>query len=876
MAEHDGATPWPITGRQDELGIIAAALTRASGGVIVSGPAGVGKTRLAAEAARIARSRGLVVGWVRATASSRAIPLGAVAALLDASETAGEGVDLLGRVRRSLAARAAGRRMLLCVDDGHLLDEASAALVHLLVVTGDALVVMTVRAGHAMPDALQALGKDEHCVVVDLEELTPVAMARLLEDVLAAPVDGRSREALWALTRGNPLFLREVVRLGRTDGTLARDDGVWRWRGRLSPGARLADVVGVRVDGLTPVERTVLELVAVAGQLGVDALAPAEADALSRLEDAGLVSRRRDERRSLVEVAHPLHAEAVVAQMAGGRRDALHARLAEDVESRGARRGGDQLRVAVWRLEAGGGGSTLFQQAAAQALAALDPALAERLARAAIRRDGGFGAHLLLGRALAAQGMADESADLLARLIDDAPGDDGRVAAAIGAAGNLFWARGGPDEAGALLEAVGRRVASRSARDRIEAEQVRLLAASGRPAEALATAGPLLARRGVADVVRVRAATGAAEALLTCGRISRALEVVDENLPAARGERHELPQAEVVLLGLRGLALRHAGRLVEATRSSEALYRSMLGRGSALPSAVEGISLASIWLARGRVGTASRLFRESAVLLRDADAVGMRAVALAGVAQAAAQGGDTLASRDAVAELDDTLLGHRAFSVELDLARAWSAASDGERTRAGAILTAAAAEARAGGRSVHAVQALHALARLGGAASAAPDLAVLAEGVEGPFAATAAAHAAALARGDADGLEAVAESLAGIGSVLVSAETWLAAAAAHSRDGREARARAAATRGAHLLRRCEGAAPPTLPDAPAEDLTRREHEIAVLAAAGLSSREIAGRLVISVRTVDNHLLRVYRKLGVSGRRALADLLRERD
>ena len=48
-------------------------------------------------------------------------------------------------------------------------------------------------------------------------------------------------------------------------------------------------------------------------------------------------------------------------------------------------------------------------------------------------------------------------------------------------------------------------------------------------------------------------------------------------------------------------------------------------------------------------------------------------------------------------------------------------------------------------------------------------------------------------------------------------------------------------------------------------------EIARLAAAGASSKEIAGELVVSVRTVDNHLAAVYRKLGISSRAELAQL-----
>lgn len=54
-----------------------------------------------------------------------------------------------------------------------------------------------------------------------------------------------------------------------------------------------------------------------------------------------------------------------------------------------------------------------------------------------------------------------------------------------------------------------------------------------------------------------------------------------------------------------------------------------------------------------------------------------------------------------------------------------------------------------------------------------------------------------------------------------------------------------------------------------DGLTRREREIASLAARGMSSPEIARTLFVSVRTVDNHLQRVYAKLGISKRSELA-------
>jgi DNA-binding CsgD family transcriptional regulator len=55
-------------------------------------------------------------------------------------------------------------------------------------------------------------------------------------------------------------------------------------------------------------------------------------------------------------------------------------------------------------------------------------------------------------------------------------------------------------------------------------------------------------------------------------------------------------------------------------------------------------------------------------------------------------------------------------------------------------------------------------------------------------------------------------------------------------------------------------------------LTGREREIATLAAQGVQSREIAEQLFLSVRTVNNHLQRIYTKLGVTSRRELAQTL----
>src|SRR5262249_25627511 len=107
-----------------------------------------------------------------------------------------------------------------------------------------------------------------------------------------------------------------------------------------------------------------------------------------------------------------------------------------------------------------------------------------------------------------------------------------------------------------------------------------------------------------------------------------------------------------------------------------------------------------------------------------------------------------------------------------------------------------------------------------------------------------------------------------LGVNLRAAEAASQASALYRRDGRMASARAAAARAHALLERCENCRTPPLVPAVADELTPREQEIATLAAAGLSSREIAARLVVSSRPVENHLQHIYTKLGVTGREAL--------
>jgi hypothetical protein len=398
------------------------------GGVVIAGPAGVGKTRLLAEVEALARERGCAVEWVRASRSARSIPLGAFAALLPAAdERLPEGVELLARTRHALAQRAAGRRLVLCVDDGQLLDDASAALVHQLVAAGEAFVVVSVRRDEPGPDALRALWKDDLCAFLELGELSRGEVEALLEVALGSPIAGSSVNALWELTRGNALFLRELVRHGLDRGLLTQGGGIWRWRGEVEAGTRLAELVGVRIKDVGESERPVLELVAVGAPLEVGLLESGELAALETLERSELVQRRADGRRRFADVAHPLHGEAVRAQLTPTRLEAIYERLAAAVDARGGRRRGDLLRIAMWRLEGGTKGDPeLFARAADHALAVPDVVLAERLARAALQERESFAVRLTLGRALAGAGRGSEAQRVLSGLAAQAADDRAR------------------------------------------------------------------------------------------------------------------------------------------------------------------------------------------------------------------------------------------------------------------------------------------------------------------------------------------------------------------------------------------------------------------------------------------------------------------
>jgi hypothetical protein len=251
---------WPLTGRAAELDAIAAAMSSDDArGVVLIGAAGVGKSRLAREAVALAATRGWAIRAVAATSAVATIPFGAFAPLAPRNLVAADRFELLRDLAAAIVSGAGGRRLLLAVDDTHLLDESSAALLHQLATATPAFALCTVTADASVPEPVAALWKDGHASRVQVAELLRPDSDRLLAVALGAPVEAETSEELWRLTEGNALFLREVVLAALEGGTLTRRDGSWRWTGRLPVTGRLAEIVELRLGHLNPAERQVAE-----------------------------------------------------------------------------------------------------------------------------------------------------------------------------------------------------------------------------------------------------------------------------------------------------------------------------------------------------------------------------------------------------------------------------------------------------------------------------------------------------------------------------------------------------------------------------------------------------------------------------------------
>jgi DNA-binding winged helix-turn-helix (wHTH) protein/DNA-binding CsgD family transcriptional regulator len=876
-----GADLWPLIGRSVELSALARAFAEPSAaGVVLTGDAGVGKTRLAEECLRLADDAGMPTSRATGHLEDRSVPLGGLSHLLP-TEIAefGAGGDLnrgilFHRARAAFEDRGGGQRLLLLIDDVDLLDQLSLSLLTSLVVARTIFAVLTMRA-RLQPDAsIEKLVRDGHLERIALGQLDTEGVEALLYRVLGGPMISDSLRQLVVACQGNAGILRQLVESGLRAGTLVDNDGVWRLNGRLQATPTLEGLVDERVRDLATDERAAMEILAVGGLVGLDLLAGLVGEeVVDRLDEQGLVTVRSSGRRFDVAVAHPAYAEVLASRLPRMRARRIRHQLADAVQAAGARRREDGVHITSWRLEAGGRvEAPLLVRAARVALLQRDIGVAERLARRAYDDDGLPEAVQVLSEVHFRRGEFERVEELLRGADVRRAGDRLRAELARRRANGLFYGLGVLEESLAVLDDALQGVSDPAARLTLESHRAMIQAFGGLVTQAVDATGRLLGAVAGADrfeVLRARTL-----ALTMAGRSEDAIRLAPEGR-----ELHTALETEPATPGLSVLLFSEVTALTELGRFGDArsmIERSLLSRPEATTRNWLGIAGARLELAAGYTGSARDAIMP---VVTEARGMGLGTVERWGLVlltMISLLGGDMEEAEGHLGRAKTIRMDPppSAFSYDSDRADAWMAAAAGAIPVACDQLVAAAERARLQGGLAQEAALLHDVVRYGSGAAVSDRLSELAQVVQGDLIVSRAAHARALTERDVVGLEQVSGAFEQLDAPLWAAESAAQLGVLHRQRGDDVAADEAGRRARELCGRVGAPlrSPALTGSQQAAVLTAREREVAVLAAEGLSSRAIADRLYLSVRTVENHLHRTYVKLGVKTREQLADAL----
>jgi DNA-binding CsgD family transcriptional regulator/tetratricopeptide (TPR) repeat protein len=872
---------WPIVGRRPELEVFERALgSGGPAGLVIYGRAGVGKTRLADECAGQAAASGHPTERVAGSRTTALLPLGAVVALLP-DGLGGLGPDgqvnavaLFEQARQALHDRHRGRRLVTVADDMALLDAASLGLLGYLAAQRAIFLIATVRTGEPVPDLLTDLWRDGRLERVDLHDLSRAHVDTLLHLALGGPIEAGAGQEFWEASRGNPLYVHELVLGALQTEALVDRSGVWHLEDHLPASSRLLDLVEQRIGGLPAEARSVVELLALCQPVELGYLeTAAPPGALESLERAGLVTITVDDGQ--VRLAHPLHAKVVRAGMPKLRARAVLLAQAERLAAGSSTPRRAELRIAVWRLDAGAQPDpAVLVRGAHLARSAHDFRTVRRLMEAVPSEQLDAVGALLLGEALYELGAFDESERVLALGQGLTSTEHVALRLAVTRAKNAHWGLCQPGKALAINAAAEAVVTSAPLAEELVANEAAVLTFSGRPDRALALIEPIT---GSDQRTRVVRAIAGAVALAMAGRTAEAVALAEASYTdhVALGDELAIAHPATHIVN-QVFALTEAGRLAEAEQ---------LARAGSEIVAAHRVPIAQIWFAanlgrvatlQGRVATARRYYAEAAGLAQANRFSGPRCLALSGLALALAMLGEADAAAQALAERA-TVPWFGFLGPEQHLADAWAASAARQPAEAAEAFRSAAAEAAATGHRLTESWLLHDLMRTSGE-DVSVRLRELAGACDSPMVSARARHAGAARARDAVELTGAADDFESLGAMLLAAEAAGSAAAAFSGAGDRRAATASLRRSSALAAACEGAATPGLfhltmvNAAAAAPLSGREREIVLLAATGMASRDIAERLYLSVRTVNNHLQHAYAKLGVTSRAGLAQAL----
>jgi DNA-binding CsgD family transcriptional regulator/tetratricopeptide (TPR) repeat protein len=869
-----------LVGRALEVELVFSQLAPpARRATVLGGQAGIGKTRLAQEIADRWEAGGADVTWLSGSAGRTEIPFGAVVRLLP--EVAAPSGDLVPAfdaqlIRSAVALARQQPDRLVVIDDAHLLDQWSALLIHHVVLDGQAPVLLTVRSGEPAPPTIAALWRDRRAERVDLLPLSRVEVADLATRLIGGDVEKATAERLCDACDGNPLLLTELIRDVQDSADLQPVDGRWRWDGRLRRPRRLVEFIGERLRIADVDTRRAVCILALAEPIGLTLLRRLVPgfDA-QQAEDRGLVKVRADGHRMEIRLGHPLIGEAIIANERAVDWAELRVEVADEIAATGGRRAADKTFEAALRLDAGDRSRTALFVEVAEHLAVFGaPDLAQRMVDAA--EAGGADlptARLIRGMALASARRFAEAVDVLEAALPSVATDADRVKV-FQALSHVCRMLDQPQRIDKAYEVARSLVADDIWRAVLDGTSIQHVMMSGRTKEATRRAEALLETQEDPRI-RLRLVSTVGSGWAIAGRTDAALEFVQGMLPDALRLVDELPLAPAWVMNAQAMSLLLAGRLDDAT-SFIALLESILsgGRGGRHDDDAWLLLFSGrIGIAKGRAAEAADRLARAAAVFGDDDFAGFGRYARSLQAEALALTGDLEAARHAAREAE--LTRSRALVPEGDArrARCWVRALSGELTGAIDELLDLAALQRLEGQHAVEIHSLHDAFRIGANAEAGALLIEAAALVDGRWPEPYLLHVGASESGLGRDYEAAGHAFASMGALLLAAEAMAEAARAYEAEALPARSAGAARRRDELLAECGPVRTPALVDSPSRaGLTRREREVVEFAAAGLSNREIADRLFVSVRTAEGHLYRACQKLGVADRSELARVL----
>ncbi|MCC3280165.1 LuxR C-terminal-related transcriptional regulator [Arthrobacter sp. zg-Y40] len=870
-----GSNPRALAGRDDVLSGVLESLRRPGGhGAVIAAEAGLGKTAVAAAAAQELETA-MPVHWVYASPALTAVPYGALAALLPdiTPEQTGSALAVMRAIMGKLgigehAAEPAGSPAapLLIVDDAHEMDQPTLDLLSQLLDAAQIRLLVLTRTFADVAGTLPHMW-DGQLTRHRLLPLTEDEVHTLCEQELPGQVATTASVELSRLTGGNPVYLLALIEEAIRSGFLVPRHGIWVVSEAEVPvGGRVADLVKGRLRALDPEDRSALETICLAEPFDLAAAFRLGMHrSIDRLAAALLIQVCGDAGNAQsLRPLHPIYGEAIRKLVPAARSARLLGKLDGQVPGTGEE---SLLRWVAWSLSLGTEVPAAgLLRAAEAANNRSDPRLALRAASAV--PDGGtlVPARLQEARALlqlgeyeaaaaAAKGTLEEAPDLRtakqavvvhAQLAMRAGGDNAWVRplsvawrqaierlSAVEPPGAVARARGGPEML-LVLEAVreGEYV-------RAESELVDLRARAAEDAEAVLFVEALLAE--------VLVATGRAVTALTHSSAAMAL--------LQREGSGLLPYYPFVLH-------RHLTILVWLGQWEE-VHRCVGTAGSSAQRSLlhsGGMADFALGLCSLRSSAMEDAARHFAAAVEEAEAAndpeGVLALALGLGSFAAA----SLGQREQAGRLQqaaEQVQSHGPRQYQVLAAGILSAAKLAKDSDDAAARNLRAQAAAAQESSFTAIEfTLRHLAMRLGDFSDAGRLLKITEGFEGPQAPVVNRVARAVLDQDVNALAALATSREPEMDLLLARQCTLEAL----RLARKGSDRAVLNRIQRLVGKQGGNGHSSLPG-----LTRREHDVAELVAAGYRNAEIAGQLDLSVRTVEGHIYRTYEKLGISRR-----------